>query len=203
MISTRALPREFGRWTLLCTLCALPSFIIALLFEFDSGPQVVAMVCGVATFIPVFAVAASLRWYRLKRGTVLGRALRAGTKVRVGISLLALLMLTPALWKYPADDGVFLQVNPDFWCGYAAAMLLDQTGVGLDLKTVAGTYALTVTEGAILTLTLGGLSLLAYIPISMRPTEHDLPKVEPGAGKIARPNPFGLDAGRGGRYREA
>ena len=180
MIDTSALPGQLTKWTVLVSACALPSFIIALVFGFHTPHAIAGMLCGIATFIVAYALVTSTHFYLRRSEGLLGRALRAGTKVRVIISLFSLPLL---IGLFSPKAGFALQIMPDFWCGFAAIKIVDKLGSDFSLITdqqqFFPAYLTTVVEGILMSLTLAALCLLALWPISMRPT----PEHHPGAAK--------------------
>ena len=160
--------RQLRYWSLHCTLNALPSLAIALIFlELWKNPKgVAAMLSGIASFILLYAVLTSLRGPLSNPDHVVSRSLKLGTKIRTWISAISVL-LVPA-------GAVFLL--PDFWCGMLSVSILNQVfgmlGLEIELPDAnpSGTpigflpvYLTTMLEGFILSFLLLMISFFAML----------------------------------------
>ncbi len=171
MIATTrtSLPRQLRFWALHCSVNALPSFLIALVWIglWQHPVAIAAMLAAVATFIAGYTltclVAAPLRDPR----SLVARALGIGLGIRCWISGLSLLAIVYS---------PLVTVMPDFWCGYAAALAVERFGTltGLtafgdlvDARRVnfVTVYATTLVEGLILSIMLSMFSFFALVVV--------------------------------------
>jgi hypothetical protein len=113
-------PRQLRFWALHVPLNALPSFIIAVsLFRFDKQPSVVfTMLAAIVLFIVGLAAMVAMVPDLNRDGHPLARGLRAAVAFRAWVSGLSATMLLIA------PSSIFL--IPDFWCGYAAAGVVEE-----------------------------------------------------------------------------
>jgi hypothetical protein len=109
--------RQLRYWTFYCSLNALPSFGIALLFLglWRNPAAVAAMLLAIATFILLYSTLTSLPGPMLEKEHLLSRALRVGVKVRGWISAVSVCII-------PMGG---MMVTPDFWCGFYASEIVD------------------------------------------------------------------------------
>ena len=144
---------------------ATPSFVIALLcLQLSENPTAIfAMLCGVGSFIALYATLTSLPGPLSDERNILTRSLEAGAKVRSWIAGLSLLTtFTPAL-----------MVSPDFWCGDFAVNIVESIIGSLrpgfstrSFGTHAGfskIYAITMLEGLFLSIFLLTISFFVVI----------------------------------------
>lgn len=169
-----ALPRQFRHWALHCSLNALPSFIIACmaLQLWKHPPAIGAMLAAVCTFILLYTFITSLRGPFSDAAHPLHRAMKIGTRIR---AILSLISVPVAL-----SDGIL--ILPDFWCGYIAAILVNQVAMFagsqhpiFDMGSDSGdraeffpTFAVTMVEGLILSFLLLMVSFFALLFIHAR-----------------------------------
>ncbi len=175
-IDPAVLVRQFRFWAGHCSLNALPSFLIALIWlELWKSPAgILAMLAAVATFIVLYSVATSLRGPLSDPESALSRALRVGLKLRCWISVLSVpVVLIPGL----------AILAPDLWCGFLATMVLEtaSNAVGLDFNVdmrrsmsrgmtgpdFLSVYATTLLEGFILSFLLAMISFFALAFMQM------------------------------------
>jgi len=127
-VTSRLLPQA-KYWSVHVCFCAAPSFIIAYIYEVNAPTAIAAMLSGVATFIVAYTLITSTTFYTEQRENLLGKAVRAGTNVRLIISflsLLALLINRVILKKDSTESEIpeIYQFLPDFWCGYASTLMV-------------------------------------------------------------------------------
>jgi hypothetical protein len=159
----KAFPRQLCYWTLHCTLNALPSFCIAIVFlELWQNPAaVIAMLFAIGNFILLYATLTSLGPFGDDHHP-LSRALRLGAKIRAVISAASIPMVL--------CGGAF--VTPDLWCGFLAIGIQKEIAVfaGFSLppngynpsaenSTFLSIYTTTLLEGFILS---GILLLISF-----------------------------------------
>jgi hypothetical protein len=118
-IDFQALPRQLRYWSIHCVINALPSFVIACVhLDLWQNPDALkAMGAAVLAFILVYSLLTSIRGPLTQSDHVLSRAIRAGAKFRMMISIFS----TP----FAPFAGAFVCV-PDLWCGAAAIFILTQ-----------------------------------------------------------------------------
>lgn len=110
--------RNLRFWSLHCSITAFPSFLMAgiLVGIFEELLASLAMVVGVLIFILGYTSLSTFLSALNDRTTLLSRALRVALKIRVGLSLIALLGLgVPFL----------LIFHPDYWAGILAKGILE------------------------------------------------------------------------------
>ena len=161
--------RQLRYWTFHCSLNALPSFCIAMLFlELWKVPvAITAMLLAIGTFILLYSTLTSLPGPLLEKEHLLSRALRVGIKVRGWISLLSVPLI---LMKGFA-------VTPDFWCGVMssaifnhAAGLFGTQGRLVGSATPPGfleVFAVTLMEGFMLSLIILIIALIAVVVLKV------------------------------------
>ncbi|MBX3741106.1 MAG: hypothetical protein KF712_08960 [Akkermansiaceae bacterium] len=171
------LPRQLRFWSLHCTLNALPSLAIALgwLGLWQSGHAILAMVSAIVSFILLYTLATSLIRPLADDGSILSRALKLGTKIRVWISVTSL----PAI---ATGGGAFF--TPDFWCGFGASAIVRSLGIFSSTGRLPGVfkpepprigdasfglvYLTTMLEGLLLSMLLFMLSFFCVILLQRR-----------------------------------
>lgn len=154
------LPRQLRFWALHVPLNALPSFIIAIsLFRFDKHPNViVTMLAAIGIFIIGLAATVAMVPDLNRDDHPLARGLRAAVTFRAWVSGLSAAMLVLAPPSLP--------LIPDFWCGYLAAGVVEETADFLHLQSAhveSGGFVpvllTTIVEGAIIAT---ALAMLAF-----------------------------------------
>ena len=137
-------------WAWRGALCALPSFIWAIMVQFSRPVQVVEMVAGVVTYVGVFAWITALPGYveRVRDG-YFGWALRIAANMRAA--------LAPLLFFGPDMFLGALSITAIKAIGGPAS--LEGAGAGV---AVGWTYATTVVQGALVSATMLLLALLFW-----------------------------------------
>lgn len=159
--------RQLRYWSLHCSLNALPSLGIALIYLglWKNPVGVAAMLSAIATFVLLYATITSLRGPLSNPVHVLSRSLKLGTKIRSWISGVSLLLV---------PFGPAMLFMPDFWCGFLSVSILNQTYkmLGLGIEVLSGNpsnsrvgflpvYLTTMLEGFILSFLLLMISFFA------------------------------------------
>ena len=162
-------PRQLRFWTFHCIVNATPSFVIALLcLQLSDNPTgILAMLCGIGSFVALYATITSLPGPLSDERNILARSLKAGVKIRSWIAGLSLLTaFTPAL-----------MISPDFWCGNIAVNVVEsvigsfRSGFSFSRMAHAGflkIYLITLTEGLILSFILITISFFAAIVLQAK-----------------------------------
>ncbi|MBT8037158.1 MAG: hypothetical protein KJO21_06400 [Verrucomicrobiae bacterium] len=177
-------------WSLHCGLTALPSFCIALI-QFNSPQAVLAMLCGIATFVFGYAFLTSTSIYGKVHTGLIGRSIKLGTRIRMIISLASLPLLIPLVGQDAASLGnppSSLFFVPDFWFGYAAIVLVflginaisrfgtngtfSEDSFGQDFFTP---YATTMLEGVLISISLVVIAFITLIILNFRRNRQQLP----------------------------
>ncbi|MBC8126627.1 MAG: hypothetical protein H8M99_05715 [Gloeobacteraceae cyanobacterium ES-bin-144] len=180
-------PSQLHRWTIHCSLNALPSFCIALiaLKLWKSPPAIAAMLCAIATFILLYATLTSLSGPLVNDNHVLSRSLKLGAKIRAWISGISVLLLLTV-------KGVL--ITPDLWCGILAINILNRIASFFgaanpylfrprSIDDMAGffrIFATTMTEGIILSFLLFMISFFAVIFLQARDRTRVFAVADPG-----------------------
>ena len=143
--------RQLVTWSIRGVLCAAPSWVWAMVIDFKRPFQLEAMFAGVASYVIAFAWATSLPTYceRVERGDF-GWSLRWAANIRAG--------LAPMMF-----------FGPDMFLGGASLRLVELLAHPIsvapfnDEKSFGFTYALTVTQGALVSITMFGLALIIWM----------------------------------------
>jgi hypothetical protein len=169
----KCFPAKLRFWALHCTINALPSYLIAVVW-LGLWPVMHAhwaMLAAVVTFIIGYAVLTSCVPVLREGRNLFTRALKVGLTIRTVISVLTILsvpLATPLLFA------------PDTWCGFAASWVVSETLGNPPLaQRIGGTsggsgvsfleiYAITIIEGLILSFLLFILSFIAIIILQAR-----------------------------------
>jgi hypothetical protein len=168
-------PRQLRFWTFHCSLNALPSFGIALLFLqlWKSPVAVAAMLSAITTFILLYTIVTSLSGPLSDEKHLLSRSLKLGAKIRGWISGTSVILLV-------TGKGIFFV--PDLWCGMLAINVLNRiaslSGASSsspfrprpihDIEGFFRIYAITMTEGFILSFILVMISFFAVMAVQAR-----------------------------------
>ena len=188
---TNTFPAQLRFWGIHCSLTALPSFIIAFT-QFNSGRAVLAMVCGIATFVFGYAFLTATPIYGKIHTGLIGRSIKLGTRIRMIISLISLPLLIPIIGQNiddmdgPAESMFFA---PDFWFGYAAILIVfavigavskGGSGVG-SVDDMFGndfltTYAITIVEGILISGSLIFIAFITLIILNFRRNRRQIPQ---------------------------
>lgn len=176
----RCFPRKLRFWAIHCTINAVPSYLIAVVWLGLWGSMVaqLAMLAAVVTFIFGYSVLTSWVGVLREGRNLFTRALKVGLVIRTVISVLTMLVV---------PMGPLLLFTPDLWCGQFAvgivAWAYDLAGLeatlgnriddgyvdGASLKTgFMEIYLATLLEGLILSLMLFIFSFIAIIILQMR-----------------------------------
>lgn len=170
-------PGQLGHWSWHCAINAAPSFLIAaVVLELWKSPVAVGgILAAIATFVLGYAVLTSFSGPLSDPQSLPARALRVGKRIRLGISLLSLLVLLPALSQVPDESVMFL---PDFWCGVVAAIAVNWVGEffgfgsnwmsDADRVGFLAVYLTTLIEGLILSFMLLMLSFFSLVVLQIR-----------------------------------
>lgn len=157
-------PRQLRFWTFHCCLNAAPSFVVALFFLglVSNNEAIIAMLCGIGSFILFYATLTSLPGPLSDERNILSRSLKAGAKIRSWIAGLSLLsVFTPAI-----------TISPDFWCGNFAVKMVEsligyfRSGFSVARMEHAGfleIYLTTIIEGCFLSMLLLMISFFAVM----------------------------------------
>jgi len=173
----KCFPGKLRFWAIHCTINALPSYLIAVVW-LELWPVAHAhwaMLTAVLTFVFGYAVLTS--WVPVLREgrNLFTRALKVGLVIRTVISCLTVFVV---------PLGIFLLFTPDYWCGQVAVNVvawwydllglestlgsrLDSVGKSIDTGFME-IYLTTVLEGLILSFMLFILSFIAIIILQMR-----------------------------------
>lgn len=159
-------------WSLHVGLTALPSFAVALI-KFNSPGAILAMLAGIATFIVGYTLLCSSTVYaRLTGASLLGEAVRKGTRIRLILSLATAPLLFGAFAEFPS-----VLFAPDFWAGFGALLVvgwfsqvlgLGQVDVGRNEIGFVPTYFITIVEGLLISFTLVLLAFFALLFLNRR-----------------------------------
>ncbi len=190
LVRTNTFPTQLRFWALHCGLTALPSFCIALT-QFNSPQAILAMLCGIATFVFGYAFLTSTPIYGKVHGGLIGRSIKLGTRIRMIISLASLPLLIPLIGQNMESMGEppeYLFYAPDFWFGYAAIIVvfiglnavtggspagnLNDGSFGQDFLTP---YATTLVEGLLISVSLVFIAFITLIILNFRRNRHQLP----------------------------
>lgn len=133
-------------WSIRGVLCAAPSFGWALFTEFQQPVQFGAMLAGIVTYVIAFAWATSLPAYCERVETSeFGWSFRVAANARAA--------LAPLMF-----------FGPDTFLGALSIWLIRQlAGPFADAKSFGFTYAITVTQGALVSMTMFGLALTIWL----------------------------------------
>ena len=165
--------KHFTYWLKHCALNASPSFIIGGVFLgfFHRPSAIFAMLAGVFTFVLLYTAFTGHVMQRVEPNQTLRRALKAGIKFRVVITVWSLVGLVSL--------GIF---SPDFWAGVIAvnvykmlpclpefpAVGRSTTLLDPDLGQLFSIYSVTLIEGFILSFTLFMASFSAVLVIQAK-----------------------------------
>ncbi len=161
--------KQLKYWSLHCSINALPSFIMAGLYLnlWQRPGSVAAMLAAIGTFVLLYATITSLPGPFRDADSPFSRALKLGTRIRIGISALSLCLIPMEL----------ILLNPDFWCGWLAMGIVNAAGQHLlgigefmtvEKNTAASIYLTTLLEGFLLSTILMMISFFALIFGQMR-----------------------------------
>lgn len=159
-------------WSIHCSINALPSFVIAMTYLglWQKPAAILAMLLAVATFITGYTFLTSIRGLFGDPQSLLSRALKLGTKIRLVMSLITLLLI------FPSPIALFL---PDVWAGLLAAGIVNAVGQRLGNPMSSGVggivsdsplavFATTLLEGLILSFLLLMISFFCLLGMQIR-----------------------------------
>lgn len=172
-------PSKLRFWALHCTINALPSYLIAVVW-LGLWPVMHAhwaMLAAVITFVIGYAVLTSCVPVLREGRNLFTRALKVGLVIRAVISVLTIISV-------PAGAPLFF--SPDVWCGLGASWFVSQVlGTNPLPQRIEGSsggsevgfleiYATTLVEGLLLSFLLFILSFIAIIILQMRNRRNPL-----------------------------
>jgi len=179
-IDLETLPRQLRYWSGHCLLNAAPSFAISCLYlsYWEKPETVLAMGLAVLSFIILFSLLTSLKSPLSQSNHTLSRAVRAGVKFRMIVSLASL-----PVYLFPS----FISLVPDLWSGLLAtwisqqieliisdpptmASILDKMAE-MDHPTFARVFAVSIIQGLIISLFMFLFSFFAVLVIQRRERE--------------------------------
>ena len=185
---TNTFSRQLGFWSIHCGLTSLPSFCIALT-QFNSAAAILAMLCGIATFILGYSFLTSRSFYGKIHIGLMGRSIKLGARIRMIVSLASLPLLIPIIdWNAKSGDPPeSLMFVPDFWFGFIAMIIVNilysLTGTNVfargmnnpgDLSFLP-TYLITMTEGILISISLVFIAFITLIILNFRKNRRQLP----------------------------
>ncbi len=107
------------RWTLVCLVCAAPSFVLALTEKEPFDP--IAMLAGVGVFVVIYTVFCCSKWYvKIKRLPTIYKALRWSYTLKIVLAILAVPFAFSGVNR--AGDMGMIFMFPDFISGLYAIM---------------------------------------------------------------------------------
>jgi hypothetical protein len=141
--------RRLILWTIICSVSAAPSFILAHV-RFNR----IAMLVGVALFIAAYTICTSTETFdRFHRRPFVRRTLYIGYGLRLFIS-----MLCPIGFGFQSESMLF--TVPDVWPGVLSLQVVER--MGLEPETFAGTLATTIVQGSLLNVAIFLIMLIVY-----------------------------------------
>jgi len=181
-VQTNSLLHQLRYWSIHCGVTALPSFCLALM-RFDNVTAIIAMLCGITTFILTFTLITSASFYGKLHQGLIGRSIRLGARIRMIISLVSLLPLA-ALLDTTHNPPTAIMFVPDFWFGLAAVLLFS-SGVNAlgftplnDIESETGffpIYSITVIEGVLISVSLILIAFIALVILNFKRNRRQLP----------------------------
>lgn len=173
-IDFQRFPKQLRYWSLHCAINALPSFLIAAIFLelWENKVAVASMVLAVVVFVFGYALVTSINGWLSNPESLFTRAVKIGTRIRLGLSLATFLMVLVA-----GEVEETLMLAPDFWAGFFAVgvvqMSLDLIGHAprglLDGRMGPGVvFASTIVEGIVLSTMLMMFAFFSLIVLQIR-----------------------------------
>jgi len=170
LISKEHFTSELRYWSKHAAFCSSPSFILAIAYgDFNSVSGVTGMLLGIATMIVAFAVISSTSLFTSQNPQgIFRRSVRMGASIRSVISAIGLigavyqplvLLALPDIWSgllaIFAIKFIFQGITgPDFWVGTPDGLI--------------PTYATTILEGLIISVTLLFIALIVSGILQLR-----------------------------------
>ncbi len=148
MIDTSELPRQLLHWGGHTTVCATPSFVLAIMAGFRAPAHIAAMLLGIATMILLYALISSLPSFCGCPEGSLSKAARYGARTRSAMCVLELPLM------FVVAPGAWIIMMPDLLAGMAALHVVG-LGTALDVSgssspaSFAQIYAATVIEACL------------------------------------------------------
>jgi len=188
LATTNTFSQQLRFWSIHCGLTALPSFCIALT-QFNRPSTILAMLCGIATFIMGYSFLTSRSFYGKIHTGLIGRSIKLGARIRMIVSLASLPLLIPLLDLNMKSSGPpeSLMFVPDFWFGFIALIIVNLlyqlTGTNLAVNGMSTntdlsflpTYLTTVTEGVLISISLMLIAFITLIILNFRRNRRQLP----------------------------
>ena len=181
----KALPRQLLFWSGHCLLNAAPSCAIACIYlKYWKRPEaLLAMGWAVLAFILFFSFLTSFKGPLTQSGHTLCRAIRAGVKFRMIVSLASLPLfvaqpltyLVPDLWSGFLATWIFHQIEQLIGSPSTMASTFDMI---LDRPTFAGVFSIAIIQGLIISLFMFLFSFFAVLVIQRREREKMWTAVE-------------------------
>ncbi|MGB0991272.1 MAG: hypothetical protein ACPG32_02270 [Akkermansiaceae bacterium] len=163
-------------WGLHCSLTAMPSFCIAML-QYNDITSILAMICGVLTFIFGYAAITSAPFYKQHHAGIIGRSLRLGTKIRMQISAWSTILVFPILF-FGEKAAAAIFVTPDFWFGWAAVISISFVFSPGKFGGILGTdtagnefllpYLITIVEGILISVSLAFIAFIILLSLNSK-----------------------------------
>lgn len=166
---TQVFFRQLRFWSIHSMVNALPSLAIALFWLglWKSGQAVAAMFAAIFSFILIYSLLSTFLRPLSDERHLLHHAMRLGTKIRVWISVVSLVLV---------PMGYLVMFTPDYWCGWLSVNALNivsrrlgsgddffNAGLGQGTTTDFGkVYVTTMLEGFILS---GFLFLVCFFAL--------------------------------------
>ena len=146
--------QNFIKWSIVCSLCAAPSFMLAL-----QSFNIPAMMLGVTVFIFLYSYAnSSTAFYRLcQLRPQLKKALTWAFTLKIAQGLLG---ITAGMIGFQTGE---ILLSFDFFAGLLAAVLLGDIFGLQDDGSFSTTLLLTLAEGCILSILLLGIALFIWL----------------------------------------
>ncbi len=180
-LKANSLAHQLRYWTLHCSLTALPSFCLALIY-FNSPLNILAMLAGIATFIMGFTAITTTPFYDKLHEGIVGRSIRLGTRIRMIISLIGLPFLIPMIGQNMGQGSIpsiSILFTADFWFGYAALIITATVGqaLGSGYNRIGSssfeadfffTYFTTIVEGLLISVSLVSIAFFALIVLNAK-----------------------------------
>jgi len=157
--------------------------------QFNSPVAIIAMLCGIATFIIGYSFLTSRSFYGKIHTGLIGRSVKLGARIRMIVSLASLPLLIPLLSfkTHNNDPPESLMFVPDFWFGFIAMIIVNLLYQVTGNNPFANgmnnasdfsflpTYLITVTEGVLISISLVLIAFITLIILNFRRNRQRLP----------------------------
>ena len=187
MIVKEKLGPQLRFWSIHVGLTALPSFAVALI-RFNTVPAILAMLAGILTFILGYSfLCASTFYTKLTGASLIGEAVKKGTRIRLILSLATAPFLFGAFAQWPT-----VLLAPDFWAGFGAIMIVGFISNALGFQgvepvegsiTFFQTYFVTIVEGLLISFTLVLLVFFVLLFLNRKAARMQQPGPPMGPGQ--------------------